>query len=107
MAEKSSAKEIFEKLSYKKKNVFEAASSTEIKEIFDYSVGYMQYLDGAKTEREATDLTREMAEKNGFIEYKFGDKLAVGQKRYLNNNGKSIILFTVGSNDIEAGRINM
>ena len=107
MAEKSSAKEIFEKLSYKKKNVFEAASSTEIKEIFDYSVGYMQYLDGAKTEREATDLTREMAEKNGFIEYKFGDKLAVGQKRYLNNNGKSIILFTVGSNDIEAEGIRI
>ena len=29
----------------------------EIKAIFDYSVGYMQYLDDGKTEREATEAT--------------------------------------------------
>ncbi len=100
MAEKTSAKEMLEKLSYKKRNVYEEASSEEIKAIYDYSVGYMKYLDDAKTEREATDVTIALAEQKGYTEYKFGDKLSVGDKRYYNNKGKSVILFTVGKDDI-------
>ncbi|MBQ8372063.1 MAG: aminopeptidase [Clostridia bacterium] len=101
MSEKISAKEMFEKLSYKKKNVFEESSAEQIKEIYDYSVGYMKYLDDAKTEREATEATIAMVEAKGYTEYKLGDKLAVGDKRYLNNKGKSIIIFNVGNDDIE------
>ncbi len=101
MEEKKNAKELLEALSYKKKNVYEEASAEEIKEIFDYSVGYMKYLDDAKTEREATEASIAMAEANGYSKYLFGDKLSVGDKRYYNNNGKSVILFTVGKDDIE------
>ncbi len=92
---------MFEKLSYKKKNVFEESSAEQIKEIYDYSVGYMKYLDDAKTEREATEATIAMVEAKGYTEYKLGDKLSVGDKKYLNNKGKSIIIFNVGSDDIE------
>ena len=99
--EKNVGKEMLEKLSYKKKNIFEEASSEKIKEIFDYAEGYKAYLDGAKTEREATDLTIKLAKQHGYTEYKLGDKLAVGDKRYLNQHGKSIILIKVGSEDIE------
>ena len=53
MSEKTMGKEMLEKLSYKKKNVFEEASADKIKAIYDYSEGYMKYLDMAKTEREA------------------------------------------------------
>ena len=101
MSEKSVAKEMLEKLSYKKKNIFEEASPEKIKEIFDYAEGYKDYLDGAKTEREATELTIKLAKQHGYTEYKLGDKLAVGDKRYLNQHGKSIILIKVGSEDIE------
>ena len=107
MAEQNNGKEMLDKLSYKKKNVYENSSSEQIKEIFDYSVGYMKYLDDAKTEREATDVTIALAVENGFTEYKLGDKLSVGDKRYFNNKGKSIILFTVGEEDIEKNGIRI
>ena len=107
MSEKKTAKELLEELSYKRKNVYEEAKSEDIKAIFDYSVGYMKYLDDAKTEREATEVSIQMAKAQGFVEYKFGDKLSVGDKRYYNIGGKSLILFTVGTDDIESEGIRI
>ena len=99
--ENLTAKELMEKLSYKKTNVYENATPEKINEIYEYSKGYMKYLDNCKTEREATNVTIEMARENGFSEYKFGDELKVGDKRYFNNDGKCLILFTVGTADLE------
>ncbi len=105
--EQLTAKEMFERLSYKKKNVFEESTPTEIKDIYDYSVGYMKYLDDAKTEREATEATIALVEAKGYTEYKLGDKLSVGDKRYFNNKGKSIFVFRIGSRDIESDGIRI
>ena len=105
--EQLTAKEMFEKLSYKKKNVFEEATPEVIKEIYDYSVGYMKYLDDAKTEREATEATIALVEAKGYTEYKLGDKLSVGDKKYFNNKGKSIFVFKVGTRDIEEDGIRI
>ena len=102
---KSLGKEMLEKLSYSKKNVFECSDSEKIKKIFDYSVGYMNYLDNSKTEREATLESIKLLRKNGFTEYKFGDKISVGDKKYLNHHGKSLIAFKVGEKDIEKNGI--
>ena len=52
MSEKSVGQKMLEQLSYKKKNVFECSSPEKIAAIFEYSKGYMKYLDDAKTERE-------------------------------------------------------
>ncbi len=101
------AKELFDKLSYKKKNVYEASSPEEIKAIYDYSVGYMKFLDDAKTEREATEAAIAIVEAQGYTEYKFGDKLSVGDKKYFNQKGKSIFVFRVGSKDIEEDGIKI
>ncbi len=100
MKETSIGQEMLDKLSYKKLNVFEEASSEEIKNIFEYAKGYMSFLDSAKTEREACTISIKMLEKAGFSEYKFGDKISVGDKKYLNQYGKSIIAFVVGTEDI-------
>ncbi len=99
--EQMNAKEMYERLSYTKKNAFAEANAEEIEAIYEYSRGYMRYLDEAKTEREATETTIKMVKEQGYTEYKIGDKLSVGDKKYLNNKGKSIIVFTVGSDDIE------
>ena len=101
MSEKTIGKEMLEKLSYKKKNVYETANAEKIKAIYDYADGYMKYLDEAKTEREAVTTSIAMAKKNGYTEYKLGEKLNVGDKKYFNNRGKSLIVFKVGENDIE------
>ena len=107
MSEKTKGQKMYEALSYKKQNVYENSSSEKIKAIYDYSVGYMKFLDDAKTEREAVDVTVELAKKNGFTEYKLGDKLSVGDEKYFNNHGKCIILLKIGEEDIEKDGIRI
>ena len=102
-----SGKKIFEQLSYSKKSVYEASTPDEIKAIYDYADGYMKFLDGAKTEREATALAIKMAEEQGYTEYNLGDDIAAGDKRYFNNRGKSLILFKMGAADLAADGIRI
>lgn len=101
MAEKSKGKELMEKLSYKKQNYFESANTAERKEIFAYAEGYKAFLDAAKTEREACAVSVEMAKEAGFTEYRFGDKLKAGDKKYFINRGKSVVVFRVGKKNLE------
>ena len=101
MSEKTIGQEMLDKLSYKRRNVYEEATPEKIKVIYDYSEGYKKFLDDAKTEREATDAAIALAKAKGFTEYKLGEKLTVGDKKYLNQHGRSIIVFKVGEKDIE------
>ena len=103
----SLGKEILKKISYKKRNVFEEASAEKIKAIFDYSEGYKDYLDNAKTEREAVAYSILLAEENGYTEYKLGDKLCPGDKKYFNQHGKSLYLFKIGKGNISENGINI
>ncbi len=107
MSEKTIGQEMLDKLSYKKKNIYEEATPEKVKAIYDYAEGYKKYLDSSKTEREATESAIKLAEEQGFTEYKLGDKLAVGDKKYLNQHGKSVIFFKVGENDLEADGIRI
>ena len=107
MADKSAGQVMYEKLSYKRKNIFEEANSDKIKVIFDYAEGYKKYLDGSKTEREATDYSIEMAKAAGYTEYKLGEVLKAGDKKYFNNHGKSFVAFKVGTNDLESNGVRI
>lgn len=107
MAEKTNGQIMYEKLSYTKKSVYERSDAERIKSIYDYCEGYKAFLNKAKTEREAVDEAVVMAENAGFTEYKLGDKIKVGDKKYLNQHGKCIILFTVGSQDLEEDGIRI
>lgn len=101
MSEKSKGQKLQEKLAYKKKNYYEVASAEEKKEIFSFAEDYKKFLDEAKTEREACFASVEAAKKAGFTEYKFGDKLKAGDKKYFVNRGKSVVVFRVGSKNLE------
>ena len=102
MAEKkSSGKLRYEELAYDKKNYFETASEEERTAMFDYAEGYKAFLDAAKTEREACAEAVRLAKKAGFTEFKFGDKLSAGDKKYFINRGKSVVVFRVGTENIE------
>lgn len=101
MSEKSVGKEMLDKLSYSRKNVFEEASSEKIKKIYDYAEGYMNYLNNSKTEREAVEESVAILEKSGFGKYNLGDKIKTGDKKYFNQYDKSIVAFKIGKKDIE------
>lgn len=101
MSEKSKGKIRQEELSYRKKNYFEEADEKERKAIFAYAEGYKAFLDAAKTEREACDYSVAAAKKAGFTEYRFGDPLKAGDKKYFVNRGKSIVVFRIGTKNLE------
>ena len=105
--EKGEASRIFDMLSYSKKNIFEESDADRIKVIYDYAEGYKRFLDIAKTEREATDAVIAMAKEHGYSEFKFGDKLGIGDKKYFNNRGKSVVLFKLGAKDVDNGGIRI
>ncbi|MBR7186690.1 MAG: aminopeptidase [Clostridia bacterium] len=107
MSEKNNAQKLQEKLSYKKKNYFEIASEAERKAMYSYAKGYMAYLDAAKTEREACAVSVEMAKLKGFTEYRFGDALKPGDKKYFVNRGKSVVVFRVGTKNLEEDGIRL
>ncbi|MBE6661741.1 MAG: aminopeptidase [Ruminococcaceae bacterium] len=90
-------------LIYQKKNFYELFGTAEKKAAHDYAVGYTNFLDKAKTEREAVSYAVAKAEANGFLPYSFGMKLNVGGKYYFNNREKNLFLFTIGKEPLENG----
>ncbi|MCQ2427809.1 MAG: aminopeptidase [Clostridia bacterium] len=80
-----------------KKTVYERKDDEHIEKAYEYCRGYVSYLDESKTEREAVKASVKLARENGFTEWNFGDKLEKGGRYYLNNRGKNLFLFTVGT----------
>ena len=85
-------------LNYEKKNIWEELSEKEIGEIFEYGERYKNFLNHAKIEREATVTIIEKAKEHGYIslEEALKGKIKKGDKIYLNNKNKSVIMMVVG-----------
>ena len=96
-----------DELSYHRKNVYEEASPEKIESIYKYAEGYRVYLDTCKTEREAVINSIKMLEGAGYTEYKLGEKINAGDKRYLNHHGKALFAFKLGAEDIEKAGIRI
>lgn len=92
-----------EKLFDKKENGWETATDEEKKNIFEFSKGYMDFLNKSKTEREAVEYARKKAEENGFKDIMYFNTLKPGDKVYFVNREKSIYLAIIGTEPIENG----
>lgn len=103
MSEKTKGQNLAETLFYKKKNAFELWSTEEREAAQKYCVDYMKFLDDGKTEREALVAAIRILEKEGFREYKLGDKINAGDKLYYNNREKSLYIICAGTEPIECG----
>lgn len=90
-------------LTYKKKNVYESRSEEDIAAAYEYAVGYAKFLDDGKTEREAVTAGIALAEKEGFVPYRFGDEIRVGGRYYYDNRGKNLFLFSIGTESVSEG----
>lgn len=101
--EKTRAEALREQLLYKKKSVFETMDGSDVERAGEYADGYSAYLFRAKTEREAVKTSVSMLEKAGYVPYQLGDAVEVGGKYYLNNRGKALFAFRVGSESIDSG----
>jgi aspartyl aminopeptidase len=101
MSELTRGQQLKEELSYTKKSVYEQIDENKLAKIMDYAEGYKKFLDTAKTERESVKEAIRMLEGAGYSEYKFGDRLVPGDKKYYNNRNKGLFAFKIGTDDIE------
>ena len=95
--------ELQKKLFDKKENGWLSVSEEEKQNIFDFSKGYMNFLNQAKTEREFVKMARKLADENGFKDIMEFDTLKPGDKIYFVNRNKSMYLAIIGTESIEQG----
>ncbi len=103
MENKTKGEMLREELFYTKKNVFEVRTPEQLDEAREYAKGYAEYLDNSKTERECVVTTIKMLKERGYTEYSLGDKVVAGGKYYLNNRGKEVFAFRMGSESLNEG----
>ena len=101
--EKSKAEELKEKLFYVPKHASEVISQSETDKADEFCEEYKNFLNKAKTEREAVIYVLDKAKKNGYVEFDRDKKYQAGDKVYYNNRGKSIILAVIGKKSLKEG----
>lgn len=103
MCEKTEAQELKEKLFLKREHCSLVMSDEEIKKCDAFCEGYKDFMSKAKMEREAVEYAVSEAEKRGFVPFNKKTKYKSGDKVYLNNRGKAIILCVFGTQSLENG----
>lgn len=92
-----------EKLINKKENGWETIDEETKKKIFEFTQGYMNFLNKAKTEREFVKETIKLAREKGYKDIMEYEKLQPGDKIYFINRDKSMYLAIIGTEKIENG----
>ena len=95
--------ELRESLLAEKKNGYTRITPAQREEMESYCKRYMAFMDACKTEREATAWTVREAEKQGFKPFCPDMSVQPGDKIYLNNRDKSIILAVIGKESLASG----
>ena len=100
----NSAKELQKLLFNKKENGVDFMSEEELNACDDFCEGYKSFLFENKTEREVAAWAEETARQAGFVKFdEFGAPLKPGDKVYVANRGKAIILCVKGKRPINEG----
>ncbi len=73
------------------------------KEVFSFNEEYKEFLSTCKTERECADFVIEKAKKDGFVDINTVSELKPGDKVYAINQGRLVVLFKIGKEDIAKG----
>ena len=97
------AKEIKEKLASKNESAYDKMTDAEIKTAYGYCEGYKEFLNIAKTEREAVKYAIALAKEKGFKEFSVGEKYNPGDKFYINNRGKAAAFLVIGKKPATEG----
>ncbi|MGI6746460.1 MAG: putative M18 family aminopeptidase 1 [Firmicutes bacterium ADurb.Bin300] len=103
MEKKDEAKALLEKLAHTQKNAVLTLDDKTVKQADKFCVDYMKYLDSSKTEREAVSTSEQIALKAGFKRFNPDEKYSKGDRVYVNNRGKAMILAVIGSRPVKNG----
>ena len=89
-------------LKYERKNFYEVYPGKK-DAAFEYAKGYREFIDAAKTEREAVDYAVDYAQKRGFVEFDPDKHYNAGDKIYYVNRKKAIYLAVIGQKQMSDG----
>ncbi len=96
-------KELKKKLFSTKKNGYDKVSREDLAAMEDYCRDYMSYLDAGKTERLCAAETIRLAEEQGYRPYVRGMEVNPGDKLYVCNRGKAVMLAHIGRKSLAEG----
>ena len=99
--ENNEFKELKKKLLSDKKNGYDRGVDMEAMEA--YCTGYQAYLDAGKTERLCAAETIRLAEAAGYRPFVRGMEVKAGDKLYVNNRGKAVMLAHIGTKSLAEG----
>ena len=101
--EKTEAELLKEKLLVKTESGAKKLDKAEIRRADEFCAGYMNFLDKAKTEREAVDCTLTAARARGFKKYDPSKSYAPGDRVYVNNRNKAVMFAVIGKSGTKNG----
>ena len=105
--EKSIAKQKKEALLSQSKHAVMRMEEAELAACDQFCEAYKEFLDRAKTEREAVKFVEAALLANGYQKFTPGMALKAGDRIYVNNRGKAVIMATIGTAPITEGvRLN-
>lgn len=94
--------EELKKLLYKNETVADVAPDT-LQAAQEFCEGYKDFLNHAKTEREAAAYSEQLLQKAGYKAFVPGEKLEAGAKVYMINREKCVLAATIGTKPLEEG----
>ena len=97
------AKEWKKTILTEKKNGYDRMPAGERGDMDRYCEAYKAFLDAGKTERECVSEGIRLAKEKGFQPYVRGMALKTGDKVYLDNRGKMLMLAVIGQKSLAEG----
>lgn len=97
------AKELKERLALGRKNGRLRVSEKELSTADEFCEGYVRFLGEAKTERLAVRTAKRLAAARGFVPFREDGPYRPGDRVYLDNRGKALILAVIGERPVEEG----
>lgn len=101
--EKSAAELLQDKLLIQTENGGLFLNDDELAAAQSFCEPYKKFLNEAKTEHEAVNVTVALLKSKGYTEFEPGKKYAAGAKLYYNNRGKALVFATVGTRGFDEG----
>ncbi|MDR1565301.1 MAG: aminopeptidase [Oscillospiraceae bacterium] len=103
MSDKTEAELLKEQLFIKREHGSKCVDEPTLTKVDEFADSYKKFLDTAKTEREFVIHAIEQASSLGFTEYDSSKQYNAGDKVYINNRRKAVILAVIGKAPAEAG----
>ncbi len=88
---------------FKRENGLPTLSESKEKKMNAFCEEYKAFLDHGKTERECVREAIRLAEKAGFVPFEADKKYAPGDKVYVSNRGKALVLAVIGEEGCRNG----